>query len=103
MIVFISSLVKNFTILDSAPVAVIFIQARPFAPNSLTNFVSPSISDLENFAPPVIQRPLTTLPFSITFLKTPKPQFASSLVKSFISILNLVSGLSLPNLNIASS
>ena len=50
-----------------------------------------------------MQRPLTTLPLAITFLNTPKPQFASSFVKSFISIANLVSGLSEPNLNIASS
>ncbi len=99
-----SSPFKNLAMGDCHGPSVIFIHASPFAPNSAAYAASSSIIFLEkSLAAPLTLIPLTTPPFSTVSLNTlnSQPETISEIFLSSSS--NLVSGLSLPNLSIASA
>ena len=106
MIAFISSSEKNLAIGEViAPSSAIFMYAIPFAPKYLLAYSSYSPRTfLENFSKAfgaVIH--FTIPPLSATSLNALNPQFLTISVKSFSSTPNLTSGLSEPNLAIASA
>ena len=105
IIAFISSSVKNLAIGEVIPSAVSFIYASPFAPKYVFTYSSYSeITFLENFSFALgATTALTSPPFLTVELKALKEEFLTISDKSFNSTPNLKSGLSEPNLSIASA
>ena len=80
----------------------IFTHARPFAPRPWANSVRTSRSFLDRSAISFALMALTTPPVFATVLNTLRPHFAPMSVISFNSMPKRVSGLSVPNLSMAS-